>query len=152
MLYDEAMDKYGSDKPDVRFGLELIDVSDIVKDSGFNVFVNAIKSGGKVKCINAKGCANFSRKDIEGLTALVNIYEAKGLAWMKMADKLESSVVKFFNDKTSINDCIYHHNVTYETSYLNTDTSIQEFFDENNLDMTKYLLKTPIIVKTAKLY
>ena len=97
--YDEAMARYGSDKPDTRFGLELIDVSDIAKNSGFEVFKKAVSSAGKVKCINAKACANLSRKDIEELTDFVAIYEAKGLAWMKMADKLESSIVKFFNDK-----------------------------------------------------
>ncbi|MBU0536758.1 MAG: aspartate--tRNA ligase, partial [Nanoarchaeota archaeon] len=99
MKYAEAMDKYGSDKPDMRFGLELVNVSDIVKDSDFQVFTNAIKSGGQVKCINAKACAGFSRKDIEELTEFVAIYKAKGLAWMKVNDagKLESSIMKFFS-------------------------------------------------------
>ncbi len=99
MSYAEAMARYGSDKPDTRFNLELIDVSDIVKNSGFEVFKKAISLGGKVKCINAKGCGNFSRKDIEELTKFVMIYEAKGLAWMKMDTKLESSIVKFFDSK-----------------------------------------------------
>ena len=100
LSYDEAMARYGSDKPDTRFGLELIDVTNIAIKSDFDVFKKAISSGGKVKCINAKGCANFSRKDIEELTELVGVYDAKGLAWMKMADKLESSIVKFFDEKT----------------------------------------------------
>ncbi|MFC1732272.1 aspartate--tRNA ligase, partial [candidate division KSB1 bacterium] len=101
MLYDDAMEKYGTDKPDVRFGMELITVSDIVKDSNFEVFKKAIASGGQVKCINAEGCAKFSRKEIDELISFVGIYGAKGLAWMKVNDegKLESSVVKFFPDK-----------------------------------------------------
>ncbi|MFC1698220.1 aspartate--tRNA ligase [Nanoarchaeota archaeon] len=98
LTYDEAMDKYGSDKPDLRFGLELVDVSEIVVNSDFSVFKSAVNSGGMVKCINAKDCAKFSRKDIDELTKLVAIYRAKGLAWMKLTKEgLESSVVKFFN-------------------------------------------------------
>ena len=97
--YFEAMDKYGVDRPDTRFGLELIDITDVVKDCDFEVFTRAIKAGGKVKCINAKGCGNFSRKYIEGeLTDLAGVYGAKGMAWMKMEDKLESSIVKFFSE------------------------------------------------------
>jgi len=101
MPYDEAMDKYGSDKPDTRFGLELINVNDIAKETNFEVFTKTVSMGGTVKCINAKGAAKFSRKDIEELTEFVTIYKAKGLAWMKMNDKgeLESSVTKFFSDK-----------------------------------------------------
>jgi len=100
ITHKEAMEKYGTDKPDTRFELPLIDVTDIVKNSDFEAFTKAIKSAGKVKCINAKQCANFSRKDIEELTNFVSIYEAKGLAWMKVSEKgLESSIVKFFNDK-----------------------------------------------------
>jgi aspartyl-tRNA synthetase len=99
LSYREATERYGVDKPDVRFGLELIDVSEIVSKSEFGVFTSAISSGGKVKCINAKGCAKFSRKDIDDLTEYVKPYGAKGLAWMKMGDKLESSVTKFFSDE-----------------------------------------------------
>ena len=101
ITYAEAMGRYGSDKPDVRFGLELADVTDIAKDSDFEVFKKNIQSGGVVKAINVKnGSEKISRKDIDELTSFVQIYNAKGMAWMKMADKLESSVVKFFNDKT----------------------------------------------------
>ncbi len=98
--HKDAMSRFGSDKPDTRFGLELIEANDLVKGSDFGVFNDIIKKGGKVKCINAKGCANFSRKDIDELTNLVQIYGANGLAWMKMNEKLESSVVKYFNDET----------------------------------------------------
>ncbi len=95
--YHEAMERFGSDKPDTRFGLELIEVGDIVKDSNFQIFKEVLKKGGIVKCINAKGCAGFSRKDIDELTQFVSIYGTKGLAWMKMTENgLESSIVKFF--------------------------------------------------------
>jgi len=99
LSYEEAMARYGSDKPDIRFGLELIDVTEIVKNSDFGVFKNAISSGGSVKCINAKGCSNFTRKELDELADFVAIYDAKGLIWMKLNDKLESSVVKYFNEK-----------------------------------------------------
>jgi len=100
MPYTEAMDRFGSDKPDIRFGFELTEVTDVVKDSDFKVFTDNIQNGGTVKAINAKGCGiKFSRKDIDELISFVQIYEAKGLAWIKVTDKgLESSVVKFFND------------------------------------------------------
>ncbi|MFH0868382.1 MAG: aspartate--tRNA ligase [Candidatus Woesearchaeota archaeon] len=98
VTYSDAMDKYGSDKPDLRFGLELIDVTDAVKKSNFEVFTKLIKENGKVKCINAKKCANFSRKDLDELIEFVRIYDAKGMAWMKVAEKgLESSIVKYFD-------------------------------------------------------
>jgi len=97
--YEEAIEKYGSDKPDLRFGLELVDVTSIVKDSDFKVFTDVIKKNGKVKAINVKN-SKFSRKDIDNFIEFVKIYKAKGLAWMKYSNgKLESSIVKFFNDK-----------------------------------------------------
>jgi aspartyl-tRNA synthetase len=98
--YLEAMDRYGTDKPDTRFSLELMNVTEIVKDSNFKVFTDAIKSRGIVKCINAKGCGEkFSRNEIDELIEFVKIYEAKGLAWMKVTDRgLESSIVKFFDE------------------------------------------------------
>ena len=99
ITYDEAIDKYGSDKPDLRFGLELVDVTDVVKKSDFKVFTDNIKAGGIVKAINAKGCSKFSRKDIDELTEFVRIYGAKGLAWVKYdGSKLDSSIVKYFNE------------------------------------------------------
>ncbi len=99
LTYTEAMDKYGIDKPDTRFGLELVDVTEIVKNSNFQIFTNNIKSGGIVKAINVKQ-SPLSRKDIDALIEFVKIYSAKGLAWVKYdGKKLESSVVKFFSDK-----------------------------------------------------
>ena len=98
MLYSEAMAKYGSDKRDLRFGLELVDVTDIVKASGFQVFTKNIAQGGVVKAINAKK-AGLSRNDIDGLISFVQAHGAKGMAWMKATEKgLESSVVKYFSE------------------------------------------------------
>lgn len=99
MAYDEAIDRYGLDKPDVRFGLELVNVSDIVADSGFKVFADVVKKGGIVKALNAKGCSRFSRKEIDDLTEFVSIYKAKGLAWIKVReDSWQSPLAKFFTD------------------------------------------------------
>lgn len=98
MSYQEAMARYGSDKPDVRFGLELKQLSDIVKDSAFGVFANAVKAGGEVKAINVKGAAdNYSRKDIDALGEFAGRYGAKGLAWLKVtAEGLNGPIAKFF--------------------------------------------------------
>ena len=99
LSYDEAMDRYGLDKPDVRFGLELKDVSDIVAVSGFKVFADSVKKGGMVKALNAKGCMDFSRKEIDDLTALAAVYQARGLAWIKVReDGWQSSIVKYFTE------------------------------------------------------
>ncbi len=98
MTYTEAMESYGSDKPDLRFGMKLYDVSDLVKDSDFQVFSGAITTGGVVKAISVKGGAGISRKEIEDLTAwLSRDYRAKGLAYMKHgASGLESTITKRF--------------------------------------------------------
>jgi aspartyl-tRNA synthetase len=101
MTYDEAMSRYGSDKPDTRFGLELVDLSEVVKNSGFKVFTAAVEKGGQVKAINVKGGAEkYSRKDIDALTEFAAIYGAKGLAWFKVEeDGLKSQITKFFSDE-----------------------------------------------------
>ncbi|MER2002070.1 MAG: aspartate--tRNA ligase [Carnobacterium inhibens] len=100
MGYDEAISRYGSDKPDVRFGLELVDVSELVKESSFKVFSGAVENGGAVKAINAKGAAsNYSRKDIDALGEFVSVYGAKGLAWLKVEDDgLKGPIAKFFKE------------------------------------------------------
>ena len=99
MTYDEAMARFGIDRPDIRFGLELCDVSDIVKDTGFKVFANAVKNGGLVKAVNAKGCSAFTRKQIDELTEFAAIYKAKGLAWIRIKeDEWQSPIAKFFTD------------------------------------------------------
>ncbi|CAM3363546.1 aspartate--tRNA ligase [Marinicrinis lubricantis] len=98
--YSEAMGKYGSDKPDLRFGLELVDLSDLVADSGVKVFANVVKSGGQVKAINAKGCGTWSRKEIDDLGVYAARYGAKGLAWIQMKDgEMKGPIVKFFSEE-----------------------------------------------------
>ena len=100
LTYTEAMARYGLDKPDTRFGLELKEVTDIVKDSGFKVFASVAAKGGLVKALNAKGCIDMSRKEIDDLTAFAAIYKAKGLAWIKVReDGWQSPIAKFFTDE-----------------------------------------------------
>lgn len=97
LTYNEAMERFGSDKPDLRFGLELIDVTEEVKNSQFKVFAETAKNGGLIKGINAKGCGGYSRKDIDDLTKYVNIYGAKGLAYFIInEDGVKSPIAKFF--------------------------------------------------------
>jgi aspartyl-tRNA synthetase len=99
MTYQEAIRRFGVDNPDLRFGLELVELTDIVKASGFKVFADVAAGGGIIKGINAKGCAAFSRKDIEELTTFVSIYGAKGLAYVKVtAEGWQSPITKFFNE------------------------------------------------------
>ncbi len=100
LTYQEAMDRFGSDKPDTRFGLELVDLSEAVKDSGFKVFADTVASGGQVKGINVKKAADkYSRKDIDGLTEFVKRYGAKGLAWVKVTDQgFNGPIAKFFDE------------------------------------------------------
>ncbi len=99
MTYQEAIRRFGVDNPDIRFGLELVDLTDIVKGAGFKVFADVAANGGIIKGINAKGCAGFSRKDIDELTSFVSIYGAKGLAYVKVtAEGWQSPITKFFND------------------------------------------------------
>jgi aspartyl-tRNA synthetase len=101
MSYDEAMDKYGIDKPDLRFDLELIELTQILSKDEFNVFNEIAKNGGLIKGINLKGKADFSRSEISKLEDVVKIYKAKGLATIKMVDgKFESNIVKFFKEDT----------------------------------------------------
>ncbi len=99
ITYDEAIDRFGIDRPDIRFGLELCNVSDIVKETGFKVFADVVKNRGLVKAINAKGCATFTRKQIDELTDFVSVYKAKGLAWIKIKEEQwQSPIAKFFTE------------------------------------------------------
>lgn len=99
MTWAEAMDRFGLDRPDLRFGLELKNVSDIVANADFKVFASVVKNGGLVKAINAKGCADFTRKQIDELTEFAAVYRAKGLAWIKIKeDQWQSPIAKFFSD------------------------------------------------------
>ena len=86
MTYKEAMERYGSDKPDTRFGFEIRDLSDIVKGTDFIVFASALENGGSVRAINVKGGASFSRKEIDKLVDFVKTYRARGLAYYKIAE------------------------------------------------------------------
>ncbi len=101
LTYEEAVARYGLDKPDTRFGLELKEVSDIVGGSGFKVFASAVAKGGIVKALNAKGCADFSRKEIDDLTTFVAVYRAKGMAWIKVKPdgSWQSPIAKFFTEE-----------------------------------------------------
>ncbi|WP_096201416.1 aspartate--tRNA ligase [Bacillus sp. FJAT-45350] len=101
LTYDDAMNRYGSDKPDTRFDMELVELSDIVKDSNFKVFTSAVANGGIVKGLNVKGVATkMSRKEIDELADFVAIYGAKGLAWLKVEeDELKGPIAKFFNEE-----------------------------------------------------
>jgi aspartyl-tRNA synthetase len=99
LTYAEAMDRFGLDRPDLRFGLELKNVSDIVEKTGFKLFASVVKNGGLVKAINAKGCASFTRKQIDELTEFAAVYRAKGLAWIKIKeDQWQSPIAKFFTE------------------------------------------------------
>ncbi|WP_277258501.1 aspartate--tRNA ligase [Merdimonas faecis] len=101
MTWQEAMDRFGSDKPDLRFGMELIDVSDVVKDCGFGVFTGALENGGSVRGINAKGQGGMPRKKIDKLTACVKDYGAKGLAYIAIQEdgSVKSSFAKFLSEE-----------------------------------------------------
>jgi aspartyl-tRNA synthetase len=100
LTYREAMERYGSDKPDTRFGMELTDVGDLVGKAGFKVFANAVAGGGSVKCICAKGCAGLPRREIDDLVKFVNTYRAKGLAWIVLAEEgVKSPIAKFFTEE-----------------------------------------------------
>ncbi|MBE6688577.1 MAG: aspartate--tRNA ligase [Ruminococcaceae bacterium] len=107
MPYDEAMLKYGCDKPDLRFGFEIVELTDILKDCGFKVFADTIQNGGKVRAINVKGGGTFTRKEIDNLTDFVKTqYKAKGLAWTKNNNgEISSSYAKFITEEE--NKAIY---------------------------------------------
>lgn len=101
MSYSEAMDRYGCDRPDVRFGMELVNITDIVKDTGFKVFASVAQSGGVVKAINAKGAGDWSRGEVEKLAAIAEANGAKGMAWVAFTTSGEekSPIKKFFTEE-----------------------------------------------------
>lgn len=101
MTYGEAMERFGSDSPDIRFGLELVDLSPLVKDCDFRVFSSAIENGGSVRAINVKASGDkFSRKDITRLEDYIKDYGAKGLAWIKPTEEgVSSPIGKFFKEE-----------------------------------------------------
>ena len=100
MTYDEAMDRYGSDKPDLRFGMEIQDVTSVFEHTNFSVFKNVIEDGGIVNAIVVKDAAGrYSRKDMDNLTEFVKTYKASGLAYLKYGDEVSGSIFKALNDK-----------------------------------------------------
>ena len=100
LSYAEAMDRFGVDNPDLRFGLELIDITQQVAGSQFKVFADVAANNGLVKALNAKGCASFSRKELDDLADFVKIYGAKGLAWVKVTENgWQSPIAKFFTEE-----------------------------------------------------
>ncbi|MBN2908631.1 aspartate--tRNA ligase [Polycladomyces sp. WAk] len=100
ITYREAMEKYGSDKPDLRFGMELVDLSEIVRNSGFKVFSSTVAAGGRVKAINVKGCAGWSRKEIDSWGEKAQQLGAKGLAWLAVKEEgRKGPVAKFLSEE-----------------------------------------------------
>jgi len=131
MTWDEAMSKYGTDKPDTRFGLELVDITDIAKTTGFKVFAETAKSGGLVKAINGKGCSKFSRNELDGLEEEAKKLGAKGLAYIVLgADGIKSPIAKFFK-KEEIDSII---------SRLKGETGDILFFMADKPDMANAVL------------
>lgn len=113
LTFTDAMNTYGSDKPDIRYKLEFTDVSELCKGSGFGIFAKAVESGGVVKCMRVPGGATMTRKEIDELTEVAKIYKAKGLAWIKMAggafegvpvEKLGADVTKKIADAAGMKD------------------------------------------------
>src|SRR5437867_8443278 len=118
LTYREAVDRYGSDKPDRRFGMELVDLGEIFRESSFKVFRNALETGGVMKAINAKGFAGITIGQADELTEIAKLYRAKGLAFIKIENgEWKSPIVKFFSDaeKTALQsklkieegDCVF---------------------------------------------
>jgi aspartyl-tRNA synthetase len=101
LSYADALARFGKDAPDLRFGMELCDITPLVRDAEFGVFRQAIDAGGQVKGLNAKGCAGYSRRELDELTAFVKQFKAGGLAWMKVADDgVQSPIARFFPEAT----------------------------------------------------
>ena len=101
MTWDEAMERYSSDKPDLRFGMELMDISEHVQGSDFKVFKSVLENGGQVKVINVEGYANIPRRELDGLVQYVQGYGAKGLAWIQYTEEgIKSPFKKFYSDET----------------------------------------------------
>lgn len=100
LTYQEAMEKYGSDKPDLRFDLELKDITDLVQGCGFKVFASTAAAGGQIKGLRVQETAHYSRKELDDLTKFVSIFGAKGLAWISLGeDGIKSPIAKFFKKK-----------------------------------------------------
>lgn len=104
LTFDQAMDNYGTDKPDLRFGLELVNITEIVKNTEYKIFTSVAAAGGIIKGLNAKKCGTFSRMEIDNLIEFVKTIGAKGMSWFKMENgKLESNLSKFFSEEIKTN-------------------------------------------------
>ncbi|ELU5585936.1 aspartate--tRNA ligase [Clostridium perfringens] len=100
MTFKDAMEKYGSDKPDLRFGMEITNLSDVVKECGFKVFTDAVANGGSVRGLCLEGGASMGRKDIDRLGEFVKTFKAKGLAWIQLKEEgVKSPIAKFFQEE-----------------------------------------------------
>jgi aspartyl-tRNA synthetase len=99
LSFKQAMERYGSDKPDLRFGMEIVDMGDLACLSSFKVFLDTLDTGGRVKAINGKGMAGLSRKEVDMLTEDAKAFGAKGLAWIKLKNGFESPITKFFPEE-----------------------------------------------------
>lgn len=100
MTFKDAMEKYGSDKPDLRFGMEITNLSDVVKECGFKVFIDAVANGGSVRGLCLEGGASMGRKDIDRLGEFVKTFKAKGLAWIQLKEEgVKSPIAKFFSEE-----------------------------------------------------
>lgn len=130
ITYKEAMDRYGSDKPDLRFGMELVDIGDVVSNSEFKVFASVIKNGGQIKGIKAPGCATYSRRDIDALMEITSTYGAKGLAWIAYgAEGIKSPIKKFLSDEEML--------------------GIKERMEANEGDLLLFVADTPSVVAAS---
>lgn len=130
LTYKEAIDRFGDDRFDMRFGLELRDVSDLVARSDFKVFETAIAAGGRVRGLNAKGCADFSRREIDELTGLVGAYGARGLAYLALEEgKVKSPIAKFLPEETI--------------------AAIKQRMEGENGDLLLFVADRPDVVNTA---
>ncbi len=142
MSYDESMARFGNDRPDTRFGFELIDLTKTLQGCGFKVFNSIIESGGTVQAINAKGCADFSRKDLDNLTEYASRFGAKGMAWIKIKeDEWQSPITKFFTkeDLAAMGkalDAKPGDLILFAADHLNT---VQQVLSELRLELARRL-------------
>ncbi|ELC8386176.1 aspartate--tRNA ligase [Clostridium perfringens] len=126
MTFKDAMEKYGSDKPDLRFGMEITNLSDVVKECGFKVFTDAVANGGSVRGLCLEGGASMGRKDIDRLGEFVKTFKAKGLAWIQLKEEgVKSPIAKFFSEEEL--------NKTIETMGAKTGDLILIVADKNSV-------------------
>src|SRR3989339_24199 len=100
LSYDEALGKYGTDKPDLRFDLQLVDITEVAKNAEYKIFASVAAAGGIIKGLNARKCGSFSRMEIDKLIEFVKTFGAKGMSWFKVENgKMESNLTKFFSEQ-----------------------------------------------------